>query len=407
MKIAQDNSLPGEIEAEANFQTNAAAVDSELSLLPIFGLPLGGFLPNIFYDRLGTGLIRAGPELATKLILVTRLDGPRPADVRRMIDDGIFAEQNRLAGLAVIDTRGLTSTANHYFEGDEWLRRSAEMLQRDGWSTEVDTNPDVLPPTDPCNHVALYFGWYRAGAFGPWITPPNRFVRGAIAYHLHSFSASTVRSSTDKWVGPLIAHGATATMGAVYEPYLGLTPHLNIFTRRLLDGNYFAEAAYASQPGLSWMITVVGDPLYRPFAKPLEAALAAAGPPNSDHYDWLLVQSTQRAINTAKIVGSSVELKKDLNIPGSVAQEELGDLLENLSDHAGAREAYGKAEKLASQPIDRIRIGLKLAQDEQEHGMPSQAEAEYQQLTRKYPAEAARFAVPGAPLSLRLLNRAP
>ena len=34
-------------------------------------------------------------------------------------------------------------------------------------------------------------------------------------------------------------------MGNVYEPYLALTPHLDVFTKRLLDGDSFAEAAYA------------------------------------------------------------------------------------------------------------------------------------------------------------------
>ena len=77
-----------------------------------------------------------------------------------------------------------------------------------------------------------------------------------------------MRSTTQNWVGPLIAHGADATMGCVYEPYLALTPHVDIFTRRLLDGDSFAEAAYACQPGLSWMTTVVGDPLYQPFQTP-------------------------------------------------------------------------------------------------------------------------------------------
>ena len=43
------------------------------------------------------------------MVLVTRLDGPKPSDVRRMIDGCLYAEQHRLAGLAVIDSRGLTT----------------------------------------------------------------------------------------------------------------------------------------------------------------------------------------------------------------------------------------------------------------------------------------------------------
>ena len=168
-----------------------------------------------------------------------------------MIDDCLYAEKNRLAGLAVIDSRGLTDVKDGYTSGDIWLRSARESLVRDGWDVKFDDKPDVLPATDPCNQVALYLGWYHDGAIGPWVTPPNRFVPGAIAYHLHSFSAATVRNETSGWVGPLIAHGADATMGMVYEPFLALTPHEDIFTRRLLQGAYFTKAAYASERGLS------------------------------------------------------------------------------------------------------------------------------------------------------------
>jgi uncharacterized protein (TIGR03790 family) len=170
LRIANDSSRTGSLEESPSLQTNAAAVDSELALLPIFGLPEGGFVPNIFFDRAATGTVRAGPELATKMILVTRLDGPKPSDVRRMIDDSLYAEENRLAGLTVIDSRGLTDPKNDYTIGDEWLRRSRDMLAKAGWLVRFDDNPDVLPATDPLNHVALYLGWYHDGACGPWLT---------------------------------------------------------------------------------------------------------------------------------------------------------------------------------------------------------------------------------------------
>ncbi len=213
LKIAQDSDDYFGMETKPELQTNAAAVDTELALLPIFGLPLGGFVPNIFYENQPGGIKLIGPELSRNMILVTRLDGPSVADVRRMIDDSLYAEQHRLAGLAVVDSRGITNPHDGYFAGDEWLRGARDALVKDGWTVKFDDDPNVLPPTDPCNQVALYLGWYRQDAYGPWMTPPPRFVRGAIAYHLHSFSANTIRSDTANWVGPLIAHGADATMG--------------------------------------------------------------------------------------------------------------------------------------------------------------------------------------------------
>jgi len=401
LKIAPDPSDEDgkdSMEYEPELQTNAAAVDSELALLPVFGLPKGGYVPNIFFDDQMAGIKRVGPELARNMVLVTRLDGPTPSDVRRMIDDSLNAEENRLAGQAVVDSRGITDVKDGYISGDVWLRAARDSLVRDGWDVKFDDKPEVLPATDPCNHVALYLGWYHDVAIGPWITPPNRFVPGAIAYHLHSFSASTVRSATANWVGPLIAHGADATMGMVYEPYLALTPHEDIFVRRLLQGDYFAEAAYASERGLSWMLTVVGDPLYRPFRLPLDSALARASVPHTEHDDWLLLQKVQRELVAGQIDARTDSLERALDVPGAspVAEEGLGDLLDRLSE-AGARaateQAYKKALAGETVPVDRIRVGLKLAQYYSNHGQDASAQAELDALRELDPDDATRFGV--------------
>ncbi len=396
LKVAPDPTDDDVMEHEPAMQTNAASVDSELALLPVFGFPHGGFVPNIFFDLAGARLHRVGPGTAKSLILVTRLDGPTPEQVRRMIDDSLYAEKNRLAGLAVIDSRNITDVKNPYFPGDIWLRNSRKMLLQDGWSVKFDEKPEVLPSTDPCNQVALYLGWYSGQAEGPWITLPDRFVRGAIAYHLHSFSANTIRNETSNWVGPLIAHGADATMGCVYEPYLVLTPHEDIFTKRLLDGDYFAEAAYASIPGLSWMVTVVGDPLYRPFRVPLEQAIASASSPHSDHDDWLLLQQIRREIVTGQLQATTDNLQMTFDVSGMgpVADEGLGDILAMLGDpHSGSTvdQAYKKAQAAYTQPIDRIRVGFKLAQYYSNHGQDNRAQAQLDILRQQFPIDAARF----------------
>ncbi|MCE0497309.1 MAG: TIGR03790 family protein, partial [Methylacidiphilales bacterium] len=164
LKIEHDPGTEGGMEKAPELQSNAAAVDSELALLPIFGLPYGGFVPNPFFDKDATGKLRAGPELSKRIILVTRLDGPKPSDVRRMIDQSLWAEQNRLAGLAVIDSRGLTDVKNGYTSGDTWLRSARAVLADDGWS--VKFSEKLTPATDPCNQVALYLGWYADNASG-------------------------------------------------------------------------------------------------------------------------------------------------------------------------------------------------------------------------------------------------
>ena len=113
---------------------------------------------------------------------------------------------------------------------------------------------------------ALYYGWYAGSVAGPFIQSDFRFVPGAIAVHIHSFSASTLRDPGGGWVGPLLTKGAAASLGNVYEPYLQFTSHLDMFNDRLLHGFTFAESAYMSTRAVSWMSVMVGDPLYRPFA---------------------------------------------------------------------------------------------------------------------------------------------
>ena len=404
LKISYDGDDYFGMQTKPELQTNAAAVDSELALLPVFGLPLGGFVPNFFYDLQPGGIKSIGPELARNMVLVTRLDGPSVDDVRRMIDDSIFAEHHRLAGLAVVDSRGLTDKHDGYEPGDEWLRGARDALVKAGWTVKFDDKPALIPATDPLNQVAIYLGWYSQDAQGPWVTPPPRFVPGAIAYHLHSFSANTIRSTTSNWVGPLIAHGADATMGCVYEPYLALTPHEDIFARRLLAGDYFAVAAYASIRGLSWMVTVVGDPLYRPFLPTIDDALAKdPSDQRTAHDDWLQLQKVRLDYEQGVTPGDPRQLAEAIDVPGAgpVAYEGLGDLLLELktpdADSLAERE-YQKAADAEIQPIDRIRLGEKLADFYSAHGQSAHAKAELDNLRDLFPVDAQRFGVPAIPL---------
>ncbi|HAK05873.1 MAG TPA: hypothetical protein DCO65_01155 [Spartobacteria bacterium] len=133
-----------------------------------------------------------------------------------------------------------------------------------------EDTPAIFPEGYPMTDCALYYGWYAGGVAGPFTEPDFRFVPGAIAVHIHSFSASTLRDPNSNWVAPLVSKGAAASMGNVYEPYLQLTPHLDIFNDRLLHGFTFAESAYMSIRVLSWMSVMVGDPLYRPYASWLQ-----------------------------------------------------------------------------------------------------------------------------------------
>jgi uncharacterized protein (TIGR03790 family) len=254
------NPYPGD-EAGAGpiASRNEASVDSEIAVLAFFFKHISGAIPNPYFQSFrGIGEF----ENAT-LLLVCRLDAPAAATVRRMIVDAIAAEKTGLGGRGYVD--GSHNAAPGYEVGDKWLADVTEQLHNAGIPVVYDDTPAIFPEGYPMTDCALYYGWYAGQVAGPFNQPDFRFIPGAIAVHIHSFSASTLRDPNANWVAPLITRGAAASMGNVYEPYLQLTSHLNIFNDRLLHGFTFAESAYMSVQALSWMSVMVGDPLYRPY----------------------------------------------------------------------------------------------------------------------------------------------
>lgn len=265
--------IDGFIDTKEMYKSMAAGVDSELALLPQGSHILNGARPNPYYRRNQP----FDTLLARQMLMVCRLDGPGPKVVRRMIDDALWAEANGLKGRAYFDIRSITKPG--YIEGDKWIRAAYEIVKRTGLPCYLDDMPEMIPVAYPMPEAVFYLGWYHNVVSGPMSRSDFRFARGAVAYHLHSFAAWTVRSATDKWAGPLLAKGAACTMGSVYEPFLLGSPQLDIFTDRLVQGYTFAEAAYMSQRLLSWMATFLGDPLYRPFLKPVRQPTGKAPPP--------------------------------------------------------------------------------------------------------------------------------
>ncbi|MGH8046440.1 MAG: TIGR03790 family protein [Chthoniobacterales bacterium] len=240
---------------------NEASVDSELAAMFTLLEDAPAVVGNPYYRRFAP--ILSFPASASPL-LVCRLDGPNDGIVRRMIDDAIATEKNGLWGWAYLDARNIHSGG--YAEGDQWITNAAEMMRRRGIPVISDYAPEVWREGFPVTDAAVYYGWYEENIIGPFAKPEFRFVPGAIAVHIHSYSAHTIRDPTVAWAGPLLAHGATATMGNVYEPYLSLTVNFDVLQDRLMNGFTLAESAYAATRGISWMNVVLGDPLYKPYA---------------------------------------------------------------------------------------------------------------------------------------------
>jgi uncharacterized protein (TIGR03790 family) len=387
LKIAEDPTILAPEGLMPQLRANAAAVDSELALLPIQGLPLYGLVANPYFaDK----RIRPFTSFfANYLILVTRLDGPSPGIVRRMIQDAVEAEKTELTGRAFFDLRSIEKKDDPYRMGDDWIDRAATLFRSAGFEVEIDRRPDVAPKFAPWDQIAFYAGWYTGEFQGPFELPTARFRRGAIAYHIHSFSAETVRSETRNWVGPLLFHGATATMGAVYEPYLRFTPDISLFVSALLSGLSFAEAAYQSQLSLSWMVTMVGDPLYRPFPRNFYENLDAAQTADSPDLPWFRLRKVRLLANTGALSETKTAVAKLVeDFPrNEIILEGGADIYRDLNEKKDATELYDKALDLIGdrEPRDRLRILMKLAELNRRDDKPKEALKLYEKLMVEYP----------------------
>lgn len=241
------------------FRSNAGVVDSELTLLASANYNINAFIPNPLFQNEVAGDLDRG-----RIVPVGRLDGPSPQDAMALVDRALAVERVGLIGRAYVDIGGV------HAEGDRWFEVVVSQLATLGFDTAVDRSPSTMPPTARCDLPALYFGWYAGDINGPFALPGFQFSPGAIALHIHSFSAGTLRSPTIGWTAPFVARGVGATVGNVNEPYLNLTHHPEAWLRALSRGMPLGEAALYALPALSWQPLLLGDPLYRPFAVSFE-----------------------------------------------------------------------------------------------------------------------------------------
>lgn len=259
LKIRPATDYPGDKAGSPPIgNRNDASVDSEIAALANFSRQISGPLPNPYFQS-----YKALAEVeSSAVLLVCRLDAPQAAMVRRMITDAIETEKTGLWGRAYLDA---AHNSGGLAQGDHWLGKIRDQLHKVGIPLIFEDSSEIFPNSYPITDCALYLGWYAGTVSGPFAQPDFQFKPGAIAVHIHSFSASTLHDENANWAGPLLSKGAAATIGNVYEPYLQLTAHLELFADRLLHGFTFAESAYMSAPALSWMSVMVGDPLYRPY----------------------------------------------------------------------------------------------------------------------------------------------
>jgi uncharacterized protein (TIGR03790 family) len=259
LKIDEDKTLLASdgFKGPEQLHTNKAAVDSELSLLAQPEYTIVSYVRNPLF-----GIEDPSDAVQQQVVKVSRLDGPTAAEAMGLVDLAVKAEASGLVGRAYIDLGNRTD------KGTTWLETTAAEMHALGFDLSLEHGAPSMPETARFDAPVLYFGWYSQDLNGPFQLPGFRFPQGAIAFHIHSFSAHTLRSPTEGWCGPFVALGATATLGNVYEPYLESTHRPDLFFRALASGRDLVDAAYFSLPALRWQSIVIGDPLYRPFANP-------------------------------------------------------------------------------------------------------------------------------------------
>ena len=242
-----------------------ACVDSELMLLWWEAYPLDRWVMNPLYFR-ASEKTRAA---AAPVVLTARLDGPTPEIAKRLVDDAVAVEAKGLAGKVVVDARGIKIDPKNpdgygYAGYDESMREMAKLLAGAGFDVTLDDKGDLLPP-GAAKGVAFYCGWYSLANF----VDSCEFVPGAVAWHLASSEAVTLRDPKSKlWCPNLLMKGVAATVGPVAEPYTVGFPKPAEFFGFLATGEFTLVECYArSMLFCSWMTVLVGDPLYTPFAK--------------------------------------------------------------------------------------------------------------------------------------------
>ena len=254
--------IDGERESLEKNETYAS-FDSELSLVYWPDYPLFRWQPNLLYYPYENHFGIRRPTM-----MVSRLAAPTLEQTLKLVDTAVAVEKDGLTGKIYLDARGISYNPHNdargsYGQYDQSLRELAARLQQhSSMQVILDDKAELFPPGS-CPDAALYCGWYSLGKYIDAFT----WRPGAVGYHLASMEAQTLTTPGNPvWCNAMLGHGICATLGPVYEPYLVAFPLPDDFFSVLLTGRYtLAETFYRTNPYNSWVMVLVGDPLYNPF----------------------------------------------------------------------------------------------------------------------------------------------
>ena len=129
--------------------------------------------------------------------MVSRLDGPTVAIVKRLVDHAVEVEKKGLQGKVYFDARGIgynpTSDTGHGYGGyDESLRETAKLLRKTGrrWTSRSTTSR----PCSPREAVPIVH-FIAAGTRWRTTSAAASSSSGAVAYHIASSEAVSLRNA--------------------------------------------------------------------------------------------------------------------------------------------------------------------------------------------------------------------
>jgi uncharacterized protein (TIGR03790 family) len=259
---------------------DGAALDNELAaVLREEPKDWNRWQPNPLYLR-GQNLSAYSNPRSFQMVYVMRLDGPDLKTITRMVEDAISTEASGLAGPVFGDSMGLDG-ATGAASADFSIRAAIDRLSGAGFPATLDLNQASWhqPPDgvgEQAAGAAFYVGWYDLSNFQD-IFGKQGLARGAIAWHIASSEAVDLwNPNSGQWCINLMRRGAAVTLGPAFEPYVAAFPKAEVLVESLLVGKTIAESYWFSLPHVSWAMVILGDPLYRPFAKPRPALVARA-----------------------------------------------------------------------------------------------------------------------------------
>jgi uncharacterized protein (TIGR03790 family) len=274
--IASVQWLAAQIDAVKKNETGAS-FDSELTLVMWpDDYQLLRWQPN--YLRPGYNNSQLPNSFRT--LMVSRIDAPTLRLAKGLVDNAISVEKSGLRGTAYFDARGLAKQEDTNLQPGSFadydhalLQLAKNMNEQTDIKVVLENTPELFQPGQ-CKDAALYCGWYSLGKY----VDAFEWAPGAVGYHLASAEATTLRDpGSQVWCKKMLEHGVCATIGPVYEPYLAAFPRPDEFFPLLLRGELTLVECYSlTNPDNSWMMTLIGDPLYRPFK--YRAATARSDP---------------------------------------------------------------------------------------------------------------------------------